>query len=237
MIHHITFTDHNMTISAEKCKASAEKFGCDSSKIYTPKDIRPIFYNQNKAVLSQERGAGYWLWKPYFIQQRLATMKDGEILVYTDAGVEFVSNVQQLIDEMEGDIMVFGNGHRHGDWCKGDVLVHMGADEYVDHDQVQASCVIIRKSKYIFAFIDEWIEWACQKGFIDDTPSFYANEPTFKEHRHDQAILTNLAIREGIKFNRWPAQYALRGNEKYNNKYGQVFNHHGLRNNGKRTNE
>ena len=72
-------------------------------------------------------------------------------------------------------------------------------------------------------------------GFIDDSPSKTENYKTFREHRHDQAILTNLVYREGIRLNRWPAQYKLRGNEKYSNKYPTIFNHHGLRDNGKRT--
>ena len=130
--------------------------------------------------------------------------------------------------------MVFGNGWRHGDWCKGDVIKAMNAELYVNHDQCQASCVILRTCQYSIDFATEWLEWCCKPGMIDDSPSTEPNEPTFREHRHDQAILTNLAIKEGLTFNRWPAQYNLRGNEKYSNKYGQVFNHHGLRNNGKR---
>jgi hypothetical protein len=234
MIKHHTFSDSRMTDAATKCVASALKFGCDSSVHFMPSHIEAKFKEDHAGILNQERGAGYWLWKPYFILKALNDADPLDIIVYTDAGVEFVADVNNLINEMDSDIMVFGNGWRHGDWCKGDVLLAMGAHDYVDHDQCQASCVILRVTDYAKKFVGEWLRWGCNPNSIDDSPSFTANCEGFREHRHDQAILTNLAIREGLTFNRWPAQYALRGNEKYNNKYGQVFLHLGLRNNGKR---
>ena len=32
---------------------------------YSPKDIDPDFWNNNRKILSKKRGNGYWLWKPY----------------------------------------------------------------------------------------------------------------------------------------------------------------------------
>ncbi len=234
MIKHLTFSDHRMTVSAGKCIQSALKFGCDSTNHFMPSNIDPEFVEANYDILMQERGAGYWLWKPYFILKMLEQSENGDLIVYTDAGIEFVADVHNLTDEMVGDIMVFGNGWRHGDWCKADVLTLMGAMIYVDREQLQASCVIFRVSEYSIEFVENWLAWCCHPYCIDDSPSKLTNEPTFREHRHDQAILTNLVLREGIPYNRWCAQYNLRGQEKYSNKYGVVFNHHGLRNNGKR---
>ncbi len=235
MIKHLCYSDSRMTDAAGKCLQSALKHGCDSSNHFMPCNIDPDFKEANKAVLEKDRGAGYWLWKPYFINRLMETSDPGDVIVYTDAGVEFVNDVQHLLNEMVGDIMVFGNGWRHGDWCKMDVLKAMDALPFVDEDQIQASCMIFVVSDYSLMIVAEWLEWCQHEGFIDDTPSYYTNEPTFREHRHDQAIFTNLALREGIPYNRWPAQYALRGNEKYRNKYPQIFNHHGLRNDGSRT--
>lgn len=237
MIHHLTYSTPNMSKSAEKCVSSALRFGCDFSEYYKPEDIDATFVKDNFDILIESRGAGYWLWKPYFILKEFNACEYGDYVVYTDAGVQFVGNVNELIKEMDSDIMVFGNGWRHGDWCKQDVINEMNAHLYVDHDQCQASCVIFRVCQYSFDFVDEWLGWCTRPGMIDDSPSKAPNCETFREHRHDQAILTNLAIKEGLTFNRWPAQYALKGNEKYKNKYGVIFNHHGLRNNGKRTNE
>lgn len=234
MIKHFCFSNDIMTNSAGKCIQSALKYGCDSTNHFMPRNIDKEFWTNNIQILEQTRGAGYWLWKPYFILKMLNESQNGDIIVYTDAGLEFVSNVHNLIKEMDSDIMVFGNGWRHGDWCKRDVIIEMNAELYTNHDQLQASCLILNVSEYSKRFVSAWLAYCQIPGFIDDTPSQEPNEPTFREHRHDQAILTNLAIKENLTYNRWPAQYSLRGNEKYNNKYGQIFLHLGLRNNGKR---
>lgn len=235
MIKHLTFSNDCMTNSAEKCIKSALKHGCDSTVHFMPHHIDPDFYCEHFDILKQARGAGYWLWKPYFILQMLEQSENYDYIVYTDAGMEFVADIDNLISEMVGDIMVFANGWRHGDWCKMDVLKGMGCLRYADKQQLQASCIIIKVSDYSKDFVKHWLRWCSTPFAIDDSPSILPNEPTFREHRHDQAILTNLVYREGIPLNRWCAQYNLKGQEQFNNKYGVVVNHHGLRNNGKRT--
>lgn len=235
MIKHLCFSDHRMTLSAGRCSQSALKHGCNQTVIYSPMNIDVQFNMDNEKILRQDRGAGYWLWKPYFILKELQRSNEGDIIVYTDAGVEFVNDVNLLLDEMSHEIMVFGNGWRHGDWCKMDVLKDMEGETYADYDQCQATCIILINSDYSKRFVEEWLHWCTMPDFIDDTPSKTENYKTFREHRHDQAILTNLVYREGLPLNRWPAQYKLRGNEKYKNKYPVIFNHHGLRDNGKRT--
>ena len=43
--------------------------GFDKATSYTPKDIDREFFKQNRQILSRSKGAGYWLWKPYFIKK------------------------------------------------------------------------------------------------------------------------------------------------------------------------
>ena len=49
---------------------------------YTPKDIDLEFRAQNTTILKQERGDGYFLWKPYFIKRALDLLDDGDFLVF-----------------------------------------------------------------------------------------------------------------------------------------------------------
>ena len=140
---HITFATDNMTISAANCSESALKYGCDEYYIYTPHDYSSQFYEENKSILDQPRGAGYWLWKPWIIQNELCNTKENDLLIYTDAGITFENHVSLMVEEMNNDIMVFGNRWRHGDWCKMDVLVGMDCVKFSDRDQLQASCVIV----------------------------------------------------------------------------------------------
>jgi hypothetical protein len=229
----ITFTDENMTIAADICKASALQNNVHEVKIYQPKDIDAKFYKANKAILDAPR-AGYWLWKPYFIDRELNSMQDGDYLIYADAGVEIVNNVNHIIDRMTGDIWLFGNKFQHLHWCKGDVIWAIDPDYDGDDKQAQASVIVVRNSKKSKSFVADWLKWCCFPGFIDDSQSKLPNSTEFREHRHDQAILTCMAIRDNMPLHWWPAMYNggifLYEKTIYNDNYPVLFHHHRMRN-------
>jgi hypothetical protein len=232
----ITFTDDHMTIAANICVTSAQQNNVHETKIYGPKDIDQKFRKANAAILDQQRGCGYWLWKPYLIDRELKKMADGDILIYADAGVEIVNNVNHIIDRMQGDVWLFGNKFQHVHWCKADVFIPILSNQYYNapNRQVQASVIVIRKSHTSQEFVKRWLEWCCIPGLIDDSPSKLPNHPEFQDHRHDQAVLTCWAIRDNIDLHWWPAMYNA-GNftyEKtgYNDTYPVLFHHHRLRN-------
>ena len=235
MIHVITFTNNAMTISAEKLvKSASEKIGNCSTKIYYPEDFGQEFYDNNKDVLNSERGGGYWLWKPYIILKTLQYIPANDILIYCDAGLLFEQNISGLLKQMNQDIYLFGNKYKHGNWCKRDCLELMNAntDHYIHHGQAQASVVILKKTKFAFNFIKEWLLFGQMPNLIDDSPSILQNIPEFQEHRHDQAILTNLAIKYKIKLHWWAVKYMLRHQHKYPKDNNQViWLHHRKRNN------
>lgn len=236
MTHLITFTSNSMTIAAEICRASALVNGCDTAKIYRPHDIDQEFMWENRDILSQKRGAGYWLWKPYFIDRELKGMQEGDYLVYSDAGVELVNNINHIIDRMTSDVWLFGNKFQHVHYCKGDALMP-NLDFYNDkyHYQAQASVIVIRNTKTARAFVEAWLHHCCKPGLIDDSPSRTPNHPGFVDHRHDQAILTSLAYINLIPLHWWPAMYNggvfTYDKTGYNDNYPVLFHHHRMRNN------
>lgn len=194
--------------------------------------------NFNKKILQQPRGAGYWLWKPILIYKALLhEVEEGDYLMYCDAGIQIVHNLQPLLD-LNQDIVLFNNEWRHVDWCKMDVMESMipgWAHADRPDQQCQASVILLRKTDFVIDFIHEWLTWCMVPGFIDDSPSQRQNLPGFKEHRHDQAILTCLAIRNGIgiKQHWWPAQYQTGVKHKYpDDDYPVLFEHHRKRNPG-----
>lgn len=85
------------------------------------------------------------------------------------------------------------------------------------HKQVQASVIFFRVSDYTRAFVAEWLKWCLFEGgrLIDDSPSRLPNHPEFREHRHDQAILTTMAYREGLRLHYWPAVYNKGGSPEF----------------------
>lgn len=207
----INFADSNMTISQEKNAISALKYGAQEVVRWNPGMIDPAFFEMNKDILTQPRGAGYWLWKPYIIYREMLTMQDGDILVYSDSGIEFVDRLGHIIDRMKDDFFFFSNGWPHHEWCKLDVIDAICPNKFDHHpekenyEQIQASLQFYRVNNTTKRFVKEWLLWCQMPGFIDDSKSKIQNYPTFAEHRHDQAILTCLALEWAIPYrNLWP---------------------------------
>lgn len=242
MIHLVTYADDKMSISKDKCVDSAYKYGVegchewDRSRIW---DDCVDFLLFNKETLSQERGSGYWLWKPFVIYSEMCSVhvNDGDILIYSDAGVEFVAAVSEIISRMDEDIFFFTNGWPHIEWCKMNVLKTILPEFKIDGTerdvkQIQASVIFFRVSQKTRDFVKEWLLYSQMPGFIDDSPSREPNYPTFAEHRHDQAILTCLALKHGYTMDHWwPTQYSNHLPRSERDSYPVLFNHHRKRNN------
>lgn len=239
----ITFTDSSMTIAANICEQSALQNNVHEVKVYGPKDIDAKFRKANAAILDQPRGCGYWLWKPYFIDLELKEFPEGDILIYADAGVEFVNNINHIIDRMQSDIWLFGNKWVHAHWCKGDVIKEINpnllpgglfAPALHTLKQAQASVIIIKNTEAARKFIKEWLKWCCVPTLIDDSVTGGPYHTGYQEHRHDQAILTSVALKHNVPLHWWPAMYNA-GHftyEKtgYTDTYPVLFHHHRLRN-------
>lgn len=135
---------------------------------------------------------------------------------------------------------------RDDTWDKRDALValHQMLHVYPDTQwkrfgkQVQASVIFFRVSDYTRKFVKEWLDWCLFEGgrLIDDSPSRTPNHPEFQENRHDQAILTTMAYRDGLKLHWWPAiyndgQFTYEKLPVYaNDDYPPIFHHHRRRN-------
>lgn len=241
MIYHVTFANDEMTKSAVLAQSSALKHGCYKSFIMNEKCYSDEFIKLNKKILTQYRGAGYWLWKPYVIFNMLNKIAENDILVYTDAGVEILNDVNLLVNKMDGDVFLFGNNYPHIEWCKADVMDAILPNWALQFDtnnrQTQASVLIIRNTQYGRMFIGEWLKYCQIDHFINDEQSYEGNYINFVEHRHDQAILTCLAYKYGIPLHWWPAHYND-GQFIYDkhpqfaqDNYPVIFHHHRKRNN------
>jgi len=227
----VTYHTPDMSRSAAICKESALRNGCNRAIVWTRAALEQTeFYEQNKRLLDQPRGSGYWAWKPFIILEALKQCKPGDTVVYADAGVEFVTPLRHLLD-LNWSIFLHGNMYNHRDWCKMDTMNAMSV--WPEGKQCQASVVWARPTS--IWFIEEWLNWCLQPGMIDDRPSTTPNYPGYSEHRHDQAILTNLAYKQGIPLHWWPAMYNNGAftyqKDGYNDNYPVMFHHHRRRNN------
>lgn len=245
MIKLVTFTDDHMTISATKCVQSAMQHGADGYSVWTPNDLSAEFKETMADVLQHERGAGFYCWKPYIVHREMCRLQDGDVLVYCDAGNEWVGDMRRAITGMDQDILFFSNGWRHADWCKMDCMNSIlpifnrplgiyGANSDLDlypWRQVQASTFFIRVTQDTRKFVQEWYAWSFLPGLIDNEPSKLPNVPTFQEHRWDQSILCCLQIKYGYRLHWFPTTTAQHLRSDFpNDKYQTLLLHHRKRN-------
>lgn len=233
MIKLVTFTDERMTKSANLCAQSGMKQGADGYSIWTMNDLSAEFRETMADVLKHERGAGYYCWKPYVVHREMCRLQDGDILVYCDAGNEWISNMRQAIAAMDQDIMFFANGWKHVEWCKMDCLATIGPPgDLREVQQVQASTFFVRVTPETRRFIREWYAWSILPGIIDNDPSVLPNVATFQEHRWDQSVLCCLQIKYGYRLHWFPSTTNMHRREQFANiKYPALFWHHRRRNN------
>lgn len=169
-------------------------------------EIDSEFYNQNKEILDQPRGAGYWLWKPYFINRILSTIDDDDILFYCDSGSHFIKRMEPIFSLVQNDnrgVMAFSLAGKHLEkhFTKRDVFIHMNMnmEEYSDTPQRAASFMLFRGTAFAKEFVKEYLSVCTNKHLITDEPNHDGwIEPNFSGHRHDQSIWSLLTKKYNI---------------------------------------
>lgn len=237
MTHLVTYADDRMSISADSLIRSALAHGVNIAyqSEEVPTDVRLLM----EPTISEPKGAGLYIWKPWVVFNAISNMHEGDILIYADAGQTIISNVQPVIDAMDEDIMLFGNGWNHMDWCKMDVAAAMlpdsewGTSASTKAQQVQASLIFFRVNENTRNFVKEWLLWCLMPGFCDNSPSKLPNVSTFQETRWDQSILTNLQIKHGYKLHWFPTVTNHHRKADFpNDHYPAISDHHRRRNPG-----
>jgi hypothetical protein len=185
---------------------SALNKGIDTLIAFRREHIKKEFYEEHKSILDKGRGAGYWLWKPYFIVETLKAMNENDILIYLDAGVYFDDKpIQPLIDTVndpETSIILFESYHTNWHYIKRDAFDIMGVDYSHRNDkQCGGGYIIIKKTETSVAFMNKFLHYCCNEQALTDSPSMEEEFSGFWEHRHDQAIISLLSFKEpkGIK--------------------------------------
>lgn len=230
---HINYANGRYLKSQQYCSESAYRFGFDEVISYNIYDIDKQFFEKNKQILTAQRGAGYWLWKPYFINKTLEKMSAGDLLVYSDSGSFYQSSPQPLFDlilkDPNGVLSFELKGLIENVYTKRDTFVLMGLDEpkYTESSQREATYIWLIKNDFTVNLVKEYLEFAQNEKIITDFPSENKNHDDFKDHRHDQSIWSLLCKKYEIEPHRLISQHGLHLiNDFPNDKYGQITMHH-----------
>jgi hypothetical protein len=193
------------------------------------------FYLKNKYILDKPRGGGFWLWKIYIILESLKKMEDGDIIIYTDAGIKVINDLTPLYSLASKGInsgklfFRIAGGHLNKRWTKRDCFVLMNCDtkEHWDAVQTNAAFQVYVKNEENIKFLNEYLKYARDPRIITDDMNMCGkpNLPEFKDHRHDQSILSLLTVKYNFIMFRDPSQWGNNDKDDYSN-YEQLFEHH-----------
>jgi predicted SAM-dependent methyltransferase len=188
---------------------------------FSENDISPEFYKENEAQFKASRGFGYWIWKAYFINKLLNIANSGDILFYIDASNEVIKDLTPLYEQClkdEKGIILFdnrdgeptGNVWKNNLWTKSDCfnLMELREDKYIFGNQINASYILFRKTDFSVDFFKTYLNYCKNNNIISDDPNITEDfNKDFRDHRHDQSILSLLAIKQGVTVLRDPSQW------------------------------
>lgn len=169
---------------------SALRAGFDTATHYTEAMLRKTpFWDQNRDILEQGRGAGYWLWKPYIILEKLRQVGPNDIVIYNDAGRYSPRSFEPFpafpheaaeLTAMTPKRFILGTRIEwlvQGQYTKRDCMILAGGDtdEMRYAPQINACPALFMPSEESFAFLERWLEIARDPRALTDMPTNWAH--------------------------------------------------------------
>lgn len=196
--------EHIYSLQQATAKTALEVGNIDLVIPFRNEHINWQFSMDNAGLLSAPRGAGYWLWKPYFALKMLDSPEIGtnDIIIYCDSKILFEKPVKPLIDVFLRDnlsVMTFRQLASSKVFTKRDAFILTESDEpkYVETTQRVGGFWIFKKDDFSRHFFETMLKYHKDYRIISDSPSQCGiNEYSqFKEHRHCESLISILAKR------------------------------------------
>lgn len=186
---------------------SASRIGFSRIYNYRRSDIDDSFYQKNKHILEQKRGAGYWLWKPYVIYKTLMEAPENAVIVYADSGLIFKGSIKPLLDKLEKHDMLLVS---HGKSTP--IKTHLKREAYqvygfpltdkiLGSENIWGFFIIVKNTSKTRDFIKKWLDLCQNPDALTDKPFTPSEQDAdFSYHQHDQSLLGPLVAQypEGI---------------------------------------
>jgi hypothetical protein len=221
--------------TTKKIVDDAPKFGADEVLVYDDVWLRSQtdYMLKAKWLLEHPRGRamGWFAWKPFLILDALERVSDDDVVLYTDADTYPIADLKVLFDigRRDGIMLFAASGWPHQRvWCKRACFRMMGQDEPKYHEAHHGCARFMCFTRRHKAFLEEWYYYCLQpRGqTFDLDPNDGPELPGFREHRTEQAIMTNLAHKYGHKLYREACEFGMPPNytgTEDRELYGQLF--------------
>lgn len=204
------------------------KYIAKFDKVYEfhPDDIDADFAQQHQDILSNKRGNGLWLWKPYFIHRVMKECNDGDIIFYCDAGAIFRRGIKAIKKVLNQDTPFFV--------C--DIpLIEENFTKPICFEKLHCANAAVRASNQIIAtffafrvcdesrsFMKEWLMYCSDLELMSPAGSLNVKSPmghNFIVHREDQSLFSLLCKKRGYATHRDISQRGKNPKSYYNPYY------------------
>ena len=182
---------------------------CNFSSIsdYGPENLDAEFKEKFKHILSQSKGGGYWIWKPYIIYKKLQEIKEGEYLLYMDAGCTFNNSgfprfreYISMLESSDTPLLSFHLDNLLERYYTNDkVFEYFKIPEnskIKNTSHIMSTVHFIKNNKYTKKVIKKWLDVLYQDSNLF-TDYYKCNREDFRDNRHDQSIFSVIRKLEG----------------------------------------
>lgn len=201
MIHLITYADDNFVRAKKRICKEAENTGWfDTIKSYEPEDLSKEFKEKYKDILQQKRIAGYGIWRPYIISQRLKEINENDILIYLDAGCTInqcgkhrFDKYIELLNTNECGVISFQMPHIEKAYTTREIFEYFNLSLNSDNantGQILDGILVMKKNKQLSHQIEQW------NNVLNVNPLLFTDyyngkqEKYFNDNRHEQSVFS-----------------------------------------------
>jgi len=172
-IHFITYGNFRFAESKKRLIKEAEDVGVFKTiSGCGPENLPREFIEKYKTILSLPRGGGYWIWRPIILKNKLESMKDGEFLIYLDAGctlnkvgIERFNEYIDILDKSDYGIISFqmsgvkgpGDLQYEKVWTNTQIFDYLGVpldSEHANSGQYLGGILVMKKNAHLLKIID-----------------------------------------------------------------------------------
>ena len=209
-LHLLSFADRRYRGSLARIQSEARRLGLFASiRTLDERALGDDYWRVHRDTVSgHRRGYGLWTWKPYLVRRMLATLPQGDVLLYCDAGCSLNSEGRSRLADyatLAGDHPSGGLAFRLDgsieNWTKRAALVAHRCDDPASRQErmVAATAVLFVRGSPVGRLVDEWEAAMADVAMVDDSPSPQGEHPGFVAHRHDQSLFTLVALRHRLQ--------------------------------------
>lgn len=211
VIHFMTYANSVFQTAKERLIEEAAEFNeFKTITGYGPENL-PSWVNKNfENILSQRRGGGYWLWRPFIIDSKMKEIEDGEYIVFLDAGCKLNTQGKERFNEYINElskskygilsIQMSGNNGagtlaKEKEWTINEIFQYLNINqnsEIKESGQYLGGVFILKKNKHSMNYVKETIKTILTNPLLITDDYNGTQENYFKENRHEQSVTSVL---------------------------------------------